>query len=287
MYGEGIEVGADELTMTDAEAHDVLAWKASPTDEARLLEVARGWPAVLGLAAMTATPDLPQDELLPKALYDYLATELLAAASAEVQEGLLLLAAASVGNVEVARLVLGDGSDAILDDAVRRGLALRVDDQSFSLHPLLQELLVARLKDRREDFAMLLERLFVLIHHRRWDEALAVAEVLPDARFVSEVLSNGLDELLRAGRRATVQRWVEIGKLYTPTAESSTTQTEKCVSATRNSEGHSSWARKLLCVSKETAPPERTSSHPSGKPRGSTGCRSQPLRGCPRASPET
>ena len=212
VYGEGIEVGADELTMTDDEARDVLTWKASPTDEARLLEVARGWPAVLGLAAMTATPNLPQDKLLPRALYDYLATELLAAASAEVQEGLLLLAAASVGNVEVARLALGDGSDAVLDDAVRRGLALRVDDQSFSLHPLLQELLVTRLKDRREDFATLIERLFVLIHHRRWDEALAVAEVLPDARFVSEVLSNGLDELLRAGRTTTVQRWVEIGR---------------------------------------------------------------------------
>lgn len=212
VYGEGIEVGADELTMTDAEARDVLSGKASRADEARLLAVARGWPAVLGLAAMTAPPDIPQDTLLPRALYDYLATELLAAASAEVQEGLLLLAAASVGNVEVARLVLGDGSDALLDDAVRRGLALRVDDQSVSLHPLLQELLVARLKDRREAFATLLERLFVLIDHRRWDEALAVAEVLPDARFVSEVLSNGLDELLRAGRTTTVRRWVEIGR---------------------------------------------------------------------------
>ncbi len=39
-----------------------------------------------------------------------------------------------------------------------------------------------------------------------------MAEVLPDARFVSEVLSNGLDELLRAGRTTTVRRWVEIGR---------------------------------------------------------------------------
>ena len=68
VYGEGVEIGVDALTMTDDEARAVLTWKTAPADEAQLLEVARGWPAVLGLAAMTAASDLPEDTLLPRAL---------------------------------------------------------------------------------------------------------------------------------------------------------------------------------------------------------------------------
>src|SRR5262249_38082299 len=51
IYGELIELGPDELALTDEEAREVLG--PSSRRSLGLLEQARGWPAVVGLAAQT------------------------------------------------------------------------------------------------------------------------------------------------------------------------------------------------------------------------------------------
>jgi LuxR family maltose regulon positive regulatory protein len=209
VYGEGLEIGVDELTMTDAEAALVLNSVGAVAGRARLMRTAEGWPAVLGLAALSGDVDFTSSRLLSHTLYDFLASELLASAAEETQVALMLLAVASITEVEVARLVLGANADDVLEDAVARGLVSITDQKSLSLHPLLRELLIGRFgevgAEMREARLLQARRLFDL---SRWDEALSVAEVASDAVFASEALGAALDDLLAAGRTNSLQRWV-------------------------------------------------------------------------------
>ena len=209
VYGEGLEIGVDALAMTDAEAARVVNAVGAVAGRARLMRTADGWPAVLGLAAMSGDVDFSSSRLLSRTLYDFLASELLAAARKETQDGLTQLAVASVTDVDVARRILGPVADRVLDDAVARGLVAVTDHKSLSLHPLLRELLTRRFEDAddgtREDLLSRSRKLFEL---RRWDEALCVAEVAKNATFATEAIGAALDDLLTAGRTSSLQRWV-------------------------------------------------------------------------------
>ena len=69
VYGEGLEIGVDELAMTDEEAAQVLAAVGAVAGRARLMRTADGWPAVLGLAAMSGEVDFTLEPApLPHAL---------------------------------------------------------------------------------------------------------------------------------------------------------------------------------------------------------------------------
>ncbi|HEU5476249.1 MAG TPA: LuxR C-terminal-related transcriptional regulator [Gaiellaceae bacterium] len=209
VYGEGLEIGVDELAMTDEEATKVLAAVGAVAGRARLMRTAQGWPAVLGLAAMSGDVDFTSSRLLSHTLYDFLASELVAAAAEETQTALMLLAVASVSDLEVARLVLGASADYVIDDAVARGLLAVTERKTLLLHPLLRELLIRRFEEAdtgtRE---ALLTRCRALFGARRWDEALCVAETARDAAFATEAIEVALDDLLSAGRTSSLQRWV-------------------------------------------------------------------------------
>jgi LuxR family transcriptional regulator, maltose regulon positive regulatory protein len=209
VYGEGLEIGADELAMTDEEATQVLAAVGAVAGRARLMRTAGGWPAVLGLAAMSGDVDFTSSRLLSHTLYDFLASELLSAALPETQLALMLLAVASIADVEAARAVLGAEGDEMLEEAVARGLLAVTERKSLSLHPLLRELLIRRFDEAdaetRETLLAQCRRLFA---GRLWDEALCVAEAALDPVFVTEAIAAALDDLLAAGRTSSLQRWV-------------------------------------------------------------------------------
>lgn len=209
VYGEGLEIGRDELAMTDAEATKVLAAVGAVAGRARLMRSADGWPAVLGLAAMSGDIDFTSSRLLSHTLYDFLASELLAAAAKETQDALMLLAVASVTDLEAARSTLGGNADEVIDDALARGMLTLIERRSLSLHPLLRELLIRRFdEEAAETRAALLSRCRTLFGLRRWDEALCVAEVTGDAAFATEAIGAALDDLLATGRTSSLQRWV-------------------------------------------------------------------------------
>ena len=209
VYGEGLEIGSDELAMTENEATRVLAAVGAVAGRARLMRTADGWPAVLGLAAMSGDVDFTSSRLLSHTLYDFLASELLAAAREETQTALMLLAVASIAEVEVARIVLGPSADEVMEDAVARGLLAVADRKVLSLHPLLRELLIQRFGEAdaraREGLLSQCRKLF---EAQRWDEALSVAELTQDATFVTEAIFAALDDLLATGRTSSLQRWV-------------------------------------------------------------------------------
>ncbi len=209
VYREGLEIGVDELAMTDDEAAKVLTAVGAVAGRARLMRTAEGWPAVLGLAAMSGDVDLTSSRLLSHTLYEFLASELLAAAPESTQTALMLLAVASVTDVGVARELLGRGAGKVIDDAVAHGLLAVTEGTSLSLHPLLRELLIQRFAgaDAAEREALLTNSRRLLAA-RRWDEALSVAEVAQDAGFATEAIGAALDDLLAAGRTSSLERWV-------------------------------------------------------------------------------
>jgi LuxR family transcriptional regulator, maltose regulon positive regulatory protein len=209
VYGEGLEIGVDELAMTEDEATRVLAAFGAVAGRARLMRTADGWPAVLGLAAMSGDVDFTASHHLSHTLYEFLASELLAAAKPETQAALMLLAVASVAEVDVAHDLLGAGAEGLVEDARRRGLVALTDRKTLALHPLLRELLIQRFGEA--DASMrnaLLARCRRLLHEARWDEALNVAETAQDAQFAEEAIAAALDDLLTAGRTNSLQRWV-------------------------------------------------------------------------------
>jgi LuxR family transcriptional regulator, maltose regulon positive regulatory protein len=208
VYGEGLEIGMDELAMTDAEATKVLAALGAVAGRARLMRTADGWPAVLGLAALSGDVDFTSSRLLSHTLYDFLASELLAAAGETTQDALMLLAVASVTDIDAARSIL-DAADDAIEEALARGLLAVTDRRSLTIHPLLRELLIGRYGEvDAETRAALLVRWRRLFDARRWDEALCVAEVTGDAAFATEAIGAVLDDLLAAGRTSSLQRWV-------------------------------------------------------------------------------
>jgi LuxR family transcriptional regulator, maltose regulon positive regulatory protein len=209
VYGEGLEIGVDELTMTDEEAAQVLTAVGAVAGRARLMRTAEGWPAVLGLAAMSGDVDFTSSRLLSHTLYEFLASELLASAAEETQSALMLLAVASITDVGVARAVLGENAETVIDDAVARGLVAVTDRNSLLLHPLLRELLMRRFEEADDATRVAsLSRARKLFDKRRWDEALSVSEAAQDPAFVTEAIGAGLDDLLAAGRTSSLQRWV-------------------------------------------------------------------------------
>ncbi len=214
VYGHGRALGVDALSMTEDEAREVLSQRL-PTDAAQsLLAIADGWPAIIGLAAIDPTGELPEETLLPQTLYDFLAGELLASAPAEIQQAVLLIAAASISEVSVARLVLGDQTDAALTNASTRGLLVVIGNEArISIHPLLRELVLARLRRGDNcDRSALIDQLRTLREHGRWEECVSAAEAIADASFATETLRSATDELLHAGRVTTLRRLVEIGR---------------------------------------------------------------------------
>jgi LuxR family maltose regulon positive regulatory protein len=214
VYGHAREVGADALTMTDAEAREVLS-KTPATETAQtLVEHAEGWPAVIGLAALDPTSNVPKGMVLPQTLYDFVAGEIVDAAPPEVQAALLLVAAASIHQIEVARLVLGGEADALLREAGERGLiAVFPSEGRLSVHPLLRELVLARLQQQESSQrAEALDRLRTLLRHGRWEECVAAAETIADSPFAVETLRSATEELLRAGRMTTLASLLDIGR---------------------------------------------------------------------------
>lgn len=199
--------------MTDEEATQVLSTGSAAAGRARLLRIAAGWPAVVGLAAMSGEIDVTPEKLLSSALYDYLAQEHLASVSERTQRALMLLAASSIDDLERARVLLEGAMEAATQEAIANGLLGSGRRNEISLHPLLRDLLIDQFSRATDPLRTdLLTRCRTLVTHKLWDEALLIAERLPDAEFVGNALSAALPDLLEAGRTSSLLRWIDAAR---------------------------------------------------------------------------
>jgi LuxR family transcriptional regulator, maltose regulon positive regulatory protein len=203
VYGEAVVVEMDALAFTDEEALEVLGGRGE-----QIVVEARGWPAVIGLAAMRGEVDVASG-LPPDDLYRFFAEDLFRSASPQLREAMFLLALAGV---EGAQALLGSDHVALVLEATERGFI--TGGEAARVHPLLRGFLLAKLGD--QDELSIRARVSASIKHlaerHRWDDCLSVLEHFPDDGLILSTLEQGMPEILDSGRIVSLCRWLEVAK---------------------------------------------------------------------------
>jgi ATP/maltotriose-dependent transcriptional regulator MalT len=211
VYGDAFVVGAGELAFTDEEASAVMANRTSRPDS--FVTQARGWPAVIGLAARQKNLTSSRTRAVPLAeLYEYFAEDLLQQAPTYLRDSLFLLALTGGAGTAVTQDLLGIECDTHLGQAAEHGFVSRSSSFEFEMHPLLRSFLLAKLHelDDAQSAAIVDRALRSLGRARRWDACLAVLAEFPGTTRVTDLLEEALEELLASGRLATIKRWLSL-----------------------------------------------------------------------------
>ena len=208
LYGEAREFGPNLLAMTNAEAAAVLGL---PNEEAAsgLVSLASGWPAVIGLAALTPSSLANVSEGLPETLHSYFAEELFRAVPIRFQPALAELSLVPTISSEIARALVGDNAERLLEHASIHGFLTASATGHREMHPLLRQFLRTKLNLANEATRTRIDSLVShLISKGAWDEAFTVIESADRADLLSALVGSALAEMLRNGRVATVRRWL-------------------------------------------------------------------------------
>jgi ATP/maltotriose-dependent transcriptional regulator MalT len=203
VYGEAAVLEVEALAFTDEEAAAVLG---DGREDA--VSYARGWPAVIGLAAMRGDVE-GASGLSPDDLYRFFAEDLLRSASDELRDAMLLLALAGGDS---ARFLLGPKHARLVAEATERGFL--TSSGRPSIHPLLRSFLLAKLGEldeaRVDEFVR--RAVEYLADNQRWGECLFVLERFPNDELILATLKQGLAPMLDSGRTATLGSWAELAE---------------------------------------------------------------------------
>jgi ATP/maltotriose-dependent transcriptional regulator MalT len=215
LYGEIHEIGRTLLAMDDSEAGAVLTTQNGQRTSG-VMALANGWPAAIGLAALTGEAELPEG-VIPEALYRFFAEELYQAAADELQPALCELALVPFLSLEIAEVLFDDLAARVIDEAVRLGFLSSTGQETFDVHPLARAFLHVKLHEfRGEHRSTAVEALGQhLVNRREWDNAFDVLERSFRADVFLDTLAPALPMLLESGRLLTLERWAEMGRRHT------------------------------------------------------------------------
>ena len=212
LYGEIYELGRNELAMDHDEAAEVLAHRKD-APAAGLVALAEGWPAVIGLAALTDDFELPEGSL-PDALYEYFAEELYQAASPKVQQGLCRLALAPSLGAGVAEFLLGSRAPDVVAEGVRLGF-LTARSGALELHPLLRTFLDAKTRERTSENKVDADRLARhLADIGLWDDAFTLVSRFFSEELLVTLLERRLAVFLEEARLPTLAHWIALADTH-------------------------------------------------------------------------
>ena len=210
LYGEAVEIGRDQLAMNDEEAGRVLEGRSTEAVRA-LVRQAEGWPAIIGLAALSADLEVPPEKV-SESLFRYFAEEVLRREPPDVQRFMLLASVGSSVSVRLAREVLEfDDPEPILERLRHEGLLHHTTiEGELRFHPLLREFLRRRLQaNHPEEFA---ERVPLVIEdaaeHARWEEAFELALETGTAEEAAHITGRAARSLLATGQGERLEKWL-------------------------------------------------------------------------------
>jgi ATP/maltotriose-dependent transcriptional regulator MalT len=209
LYGEIMEIGPDQLAMNNEEAEGVLSDRSGESVQA-LVRQAEGWPALIGLAALSASFELPE-EGVSDALFRYFAEEVLRHEPPDVQAFMLVASLPTAVDSRLAREVLGfEQPDEILERLRSEGILHGSSELTF--HPLLREFLQRKFRgDSQETFAKVADRLIVDAEaSHRWDEAFDLCLRLARKDRAARVAAAAASDLLSQGRIETLSKWLDL-----------------------------------------------------------------------------
>jgi ATP/maltotriose-dependent transcriptional regulator MalT len=210
IYGEALEIDRTLLAMSDDEAIAIVPSAVETASE--FLDMAGGWPAVIGLAGIANELSIPPARL-SESLYDYFAEELYQATTAEIRWSLCRLSVAPPLEKRHTDELLGsDTARAAREYAVAAGIVK--DRDFFELHPLLRGFLDRKFEQHgAEERTDWVERLCeFLLQLTRWDDVFTIAERFRSAELLIRLVSAASEELLSEGRVATLGRWLEFAE---------------------------------------------------------------------------
>jgi DNA-binding CsgD family transcriptional regulator len=207
LYGHMLELDRTSLAMKGEEAFDLLSARK---DASNLVDQAAGWPAVLGLAALTTA--LPARSEVPIDLYDYFAEELLNAVERDQRSAICQLAVIPSITRDSAIHVVGPDAQRALADGVATGILLPAGANEFELHPLLRTFLQERLQGLDPElFSSTVDQVgHHLLEHRLWDDALSLARGFGGAAFLEALIEVSWELLLDEGRLATLSSLIDL-----------------------------------------------------------------------------
>jgi ATP/maltotriose-dependent transcriptional regulator MalT len=207
LYGEITEIGREQLAMNNEEAARVLDERS--TDDVRALVMqAEGWPALIGLAALTSR-DIPE-ERVSDALYRYFAEEVVRREPPEVERFMLLASVPAALDERIARDVLHvPDSRSTVERLVDEGL-LHTDGVQSRFHPLLRAFLRRRLEvNDPETCRDLVNRAIEDARQdKRWEEGFALAIRAGQFDAALELVDLAAPGLFDTGRVETLDRWL-------------------------------------------------------------------------------
>jgi ATP/maltotriose-dependent transcriptional regulator MalT len=209
LYGEITEIGRDQLAMNAEEAGRVLDDRPPESVEA-LVAQAEGWPALIGLAALSASREIPGERVL-EALYRYFAEEVVRRERPEVERLMLLASIPIAIDPRGLHDVLGvDDPEPWVERLVADGL-LQPSGSQFRFHPLLRTFLRHRLEtDEPNLYAELIGRAIDDARQgARWEEAFELAIEVDRVDVALGVIEAATAGLLAVGRIETLERWID------------------------------------------------------------------------------
>jgi LuxR family maltose regulon positive regulatory protein len=207
LYGEILEIDRRALAMEDAEARAVVA--RDDPEFGEVLQLARGWPAVIGLAGLNADLGISH-EALPDQLYDYFAQELYEALPETDRLPLAEVSIAPHFDRKFAELLLASRASSAIEAGLRIGVLSQPERDTFEIHPLFSEPLQERAFPARELRREAGTRVgYALVESGRWDDAFEVACQLELPVIVLAAIEEALEQFIDLGRLATVSRWLE------------------------------------------------------------------------------
>ena len=210
LYGEVVEIGRDQLAMNDEEAGRVLEGRSTEAVRA-LVRQAEGWPALIGLASLSADLEFPTEKV-SESLFRYFAEEVLRQEPPDVQRFMLLASVAPSVDVRLACEVLEfDDSEEVLERLRSEGLLHETSvEGSLRFHPLLREFLRKRFEaDDPKDFA---RRVRLIIEdattHMRWEEAFELALECGNLEEAALIAGRAARSLLATGQSERLEKWL-------------------------------------------------------------------------------
>lgn len=212
IYEEAFELDQDALMMREEEARLALS-SIDPRRVQDVLDLTRGWPVLVGMAARVDGFELP-DARFSTELHDFFAEELLRQTSPAIRHALGLLSIPAMLSDGLTTAMFGVDSGAVLTEAVRIGVLMPRNAGDFTMHPLLRTFLSRRLRaiSEAEYEATAARALEYFISRRAWDEASSICEQMSDPEALPRLLEASYEDLLNEGRVVTLERWVQAAR---------------------------------------------------------------------------
>jgi LuxR family maltose regulon positive regulatory protein len=205
VYGEVFELGRDFLAMNDEEAAAVLAFSGHNPNP--LIELAAGWPAVLGLAI-----NLPRSRASfsgsADSVHRYFAQELYDLIDPSIRDDVRLLSLGQTLDAANLEYLFGESADRVRAEATRVGLAASAADGRLEIHPLVRTFLDEKLALRPPPPPLVDRFAHRLLERAEWENAFALIERYHLTNLVPELLRLALRDVLSTGRIASLETWV-------------------------------------------------------------------------------